>query len=57
METVVLGSRGGDRLSLEVCEEMLRSLGLSDTQIQELGATIDVIGDALLDRYFSQFYE
>lgn len=45
-----------DILSLEVCEAQLRSLGLSDPQIKELGATIDVIGEALLDKYFAAFY-
>jgi alkylhydroperoxidase family enzyme len=43
--------------TLEACEESLRRLGLSDEQISELGATIDVIGDTIFDRYFAEFYD
>jgi hypothetical protein len=46
-----------ERLTLEVCEERLRQLGLSSNEIDELGVTIDAIGDAIFDRYFAEFYD
>lgn len=57
MQTAGKKPKESDILSLEVCEERLRSLGLSADQIKKLGDTIDAIGDVLLDKYFSQFYE
>lgn len=42
---------------LKECEENLKKLGLSQSQIEALGDTIDVIEDQILDKYFSQFYE
>lgn len=44
-------------LSLEICEEQLRSIGLSDQQIKDLGEIIDTISDTILDQYFAEFYE
>ena len=41
--------------TVEECENRLRLLGLSEAQITELGVTIDVIGDVLLDKYFSRY--
>lgn len=42
---------------IEESENALRSLGLSEEEIAELGNVIDVIGDKVFDHYFAQFYE
>lgn len=47
----------GQTKELEECETALRSLGMDDQEIAELGETIDVIGDKIFDNYTEALYE
>ncbi len=43
--------------TLKEYEDKLKALGLNEKQLEELSATIKVLGDAVFDDFYKDFYE